>query len=696
MERPTFRNYGGSRQLKVIEPGDLEKILPLKDAHWAVTSVPADVLSCDPAFLAFLDSDGNGRIRTDEFRAGLAWLLRVIGNRARLAAGEETLFLEDINRDDAEGAEILESAGRLLKNLGAAGGEITLAQVRGLKARIASAAFNGDGVIPPEVAGDEDLARFIGDVLKVAGPADDASGRPGVSREKLVLFCDQAGAYLDWLAAGSGPPVLPFGAETAGAAAPLARLADKIDQYFLQCAVVAFDERSAAEMKLRAAELSGMDFSDSALLAQRLGKAPLAPPDPARVLVLDAVTNPLYRPDIIMLGEKTLPLALGKKVSRLDSGQWVKVKSAFAPYRDWQARKPSLPMEQLDPESVAGYLQGTFRERTEKLIARDLAVARDLARIRDLEKLILYQRWFFTLAGNFVNLADLYDPAAASLYEAGKLVIEGREMTFAVRVRDRAAHRKIAGTSHICLLYVEVTAREAEKEESFEVAVPVTSGEFGGLRVGKRGIFIGVRGRVYDARVVDIIVNPVSLSEFIKAPFRQVGAFIGRQVDKFGRSGEERLEKNLAAPAGPGSGLRDIMVGGGIALAALGSSLAYITRALSQVRVGQVFAVLGGVAFLLFVPSIVLGLFRMWRRDLGIVLEAIGCALNVRIRITRAMGRVFTRVPPLPPGARKERRDTVVRLAAVLSTAAGRCRRGFLYALALAVLAAVALLLAAG
>jgi len=56
-----------------------------------------------------------------------------------------------------------------------------------------------------------------------------------------------------------------------------------------------------------------------------------------------------------------------------------------------------------------------------------------------------------------------------------------------------------------------------------------------------------------------------------------------KQVDKFTKSQEDKLEKGLTTPSASGM-TRDLLLGGGIAIAALGSSFAYITKALSQVK----------------------------------------------------------------------------------------------------------------
>ena len=45
---------------------------------------------------------------------------------------------------------------------------------------------------------------------------------------------------------------------------------------------------------------------------------------------------------------------------------------------------------------------------------------------------------------------------------------------------------------------------------------------------------------------------------------------------------------------------------------------------------------------------------------MSVLLEASGWAVNVHMRLSAILGRLFTHVPNLPKDARKERRDVVV------------------------------------
>lgn len=62
---------------------------------------------------------------------------------------------------------------------------------------------------------------------------------------------------------------------------------------------------------------------------------------------------------------------------------------------------------------------------------------------------------------------------------------------------------------------------------------------------------------------------------------------------------------------------------------------------------------------IILLPGIFAGFAKIRKRDMSGLLEASGWAVNVRMRINRTMGRLFTHTPDLPKDARKERSDTV-------------------------------------
>ena len=141
-------------------------------------------------------------------------------------------------------------------------------------------------------------------------------------------------------------------------------------------------------------------------------------------------------------------------------------------------------------------------------------------------------------------------------------------------------------------------------------------------------------------------------------PFQKFSDFIRKQIEKMTKSSEEKVS-SMASSAGASGTARDLMLGGGLAIAALGSSFVYITKALSEVKPSQVLLALLGLVLLILLPSIIAGFVKIRKRDMSALLEASGWAVNVRMRINMTMGRLFTHTPQLPKEVIMERRDIV-------------------------------------
>ena len=664
MSRLTFRKYGGTYQLRIHNAEDLENIQGLDEVHWAATSIPIESLNCDKVFTAYVDADKNGRIRPAEVKAAWSWLIQVLADRRCLSQGSDILRLQDIDIDHPEGQKLYATAELILNNLNMPGeSEISLAQVRDVQNIMSSAANNGDGIIPPEVASSADLAEFITSIMDTIGSRMDACGKPGIGEDELKQFLHEAEAYLAWKTQGEipegldGTEIMPWALDTQEAYEVVSKVEEKVDQFFAQCAFVKFDERTAAHMQLREKELEETDFSDTAKMIDRLKGSPLASPNSEGLLNLEGDINPLYGDSLLELREKVLDRALGDSVRQLNADEWRKVKHVFRSYRAWLDDKKGAKVDKLGQVRLRSYLGRPYRDQAYELIKNDLAVATELSQIQSLEKLILYQRWLLVLANNCVSFADLYNPRARALFEMGTLVIDERQITFTMGVRDRQAHKKVSQRSSMYLLYVEVTGRQ-DKDIKFEIVAPVTSGSSEGLCIGKRGIFFTVDGHEWDAEVVDIVANPISVWESVQAPFQKFAEFIRKQIDKMASSSEDKLVSS-ASSAGASGTARDLMLGGGLAIAALGSSFAYITKALSDVEAYQVGIALLGLAMVVLLPGIFAGFVKIRKRNLSGLLEASGWAVNVHMRVSTTLGRLFTHTPDLPKDARKERRDTV-------------------------------------
>ena len=677
MKKLVFRNYGGSYQLAIRDAGDLEAIGKLDEALWAVTSIPIKALTCDKKFSDYLDTDNNGRIRTDEFKAAQQWLFRILKNYTGISQGSGILNFSDINIDIPEGQKLKAAAERILKNINASNREeITLAQVRNSQSIMASSNKNGDGIITSEGVNDTNLSEFITTVIQAVGSLTDASGKEGISQEQLTAFFQQASAFIEWKKKGEIPQgketteIMVWGNKTPQAFSVLSRLENKIDQYFLQCAMVKFDEQAAVQMKLRQKELDEMDFSNESQMQERLKNAPIAQPHPKGVLDLDGEINSIFVKDLSELQETVLS-RFENSATTLSHEQWNAVKTTFAAYRSWIKTKPVSKIENLDIQKVTAYLDCPYGKQVTELIQKDLAVAQDLQQIGTLEKLILYQHCLLELSNNFVSFSNIYDPSIRSLFEAGTLIIDGRKMTFTMRVQDHQAHKKIATDSLLYLLYAEITNRQ-DKDLKFEIVAAVTSGTTGRLLIGKRGIFIDRDSKEWDAQITDIVVHPISLIESVKAPFQKIGALIAKQGEKLNQKYQTKIEQTVVSGPSPSSAARDILIGGGLAVAALGSSFAYIADKLSKLKYVNILHALIAlivIVIIILIPNIIMGFIRLRKRNLSIILEAADCAVNAHMRLSTSLGMIFTQEPPLPKGSHKQRKDLIALFAKNLGPA---------------------------
>ena len=95
-----------------------------------------------------------------------------------------------------------------------------------------------------------------------------------------------------------------------------------------------------------------------------------------------------------------------------------------------------------------------------------------------------------------------------------------------------------------------------------------------------------------------------------------------------------------------------LLMGGGVALAALSSAMAYVTSTLADVELYKIVLGLLADVMAVILPTSIVAAFKLRSRDLSAVLEGAGWAINARMRLTLRQGRVFTSRPPFPKGAR--------------------------------------------
>lgn len=672
-----FRRIGGAGQLALRDIDDLPHVLELDEAHWALTGIDIDFLRTDRQFLDFIDEDHNGIIQADEVKRAVAWFLAHIRPEARPELGSPELRLDSIDVSAPEGAALFAAARVVLRNLGIPDSPVlSLSQIRNDDGILSNACCNGDGVITPGCfTGDcregasaipetPHLAEIVSRIMEIIGSCRDLTGAEGINRELLDSFRSGAEQYLSWYEAPENRPELlrPCGERTADFAAAVENLQERIDRYFLHCAALDFLPGLSCRPPL--VEGDG-DLPESAPMQELLEKLPIATPRPDRVLDFSAPLNPLYEKELHALAAHPA-MAEFLTGSVLSEAMWRRLTSLLAPCLEWKNAEPDKAYEKIEPAILKQWLTDGSLEELRRRIDEDLTIARELTAYHSLIKLTLFQQYLLEFLNNYVSLGALFNPRAASMLQTGKLVMDGRHYTFATPVKNLAEHKRIATMSDICVLYVEATTGRTENARRMTLAVAVTSGNIRNLFIGKHGIFYAVDGSVWDARIIDLIQQPVSISEALKMPFFRFGEFVARLADRFFSTKSTEVQKTLektittgavltppapapaAKPQTPAVSGSMMLMGGGIGIAAIGSSVAFIIKSLQNISILNVLAVLLGIILIFGGPMVVISLVKLYRRNISRFLEANSCAVNRPMRLSRKLGLVFTFAPPLP------------------------------------------------
>ena len=147
---------------------------------------------------------------------------------------------------------------------------------------------------------------------------------------------------------------------------------------------------------------------------------------------------------------------------------------------------------------------------------------------------------------------------------------------------------------------------------------------------------------------------------------------------------EQRAQAAPAVAAAPqaASSRRDLLIGASISIAALSSAFAFITEKLAGVDAWKIGVAAGLLVLVVLLPTALVALLKLRRRDLSALLEGCGWAINGRMRLNRTQRKQFTRLEPYPADATGTPRRRwlglflVVLLALVAVVALRRCRPG--------------------
>lgn len=662
----SFARIGGFEQVLLKSADDLRNLDQLDPKLWAALACPTNGLHFDQKTLHLIDNDNDGRIRVPEILDAVRWTCQVIEHPELLLQPTDTLPLSELNTETEEGNALLAAARRLLKLLGKPDAEtITLADVTEQQQVLANARFNGDGVITPATAKDDETKALIATVIAGSTTVTDASGAQGVNAAAVSDFFTAVKARLDWISRAE-PGWVPDGVDDGKVASDsLSAVRDKIDDYFSRCRASQYDPRATEKLNRSLEDWSALNDSTLSADCIEIADFPLAMVRPEAELPLNEGLNPAWESRIKTLHKAVIKPVLGE-LEILTYDAWQDLKERFDKYQTWLREEAGKQVSNLDAENLNTLLTNGSRETLATLIAKDEAVRPQVKALTQVETLLRYRLHLKVLLENFVNLSEFYAPEHRAVFEAGTLFLDGRACDLCIEVYDPGKHASLAGLSRCFLAYCDCTRKDGRQKT---IVAAFTGGSQDYLLVGRNGVFYDREGVDWDATITKLVENPISIPQAFFSPYKRLIRFMEEQAAKSAEAAESSRQASMeertldtvtntdATRAGPKPKF-DLSM-----LAAMGIAVGGLATAVGMLL--QAFFGLGwlmpigflGLILVVSGPSMFIAWLKLRQRNLGPILDASGWAVNGRVKINVPFGSQLTKVAHLPKGSNRSLRD---------------------------------------
>lgn len=668
-----FFRAGGLDQVRLETADDLRHIGELDQKLWVALSCPVRNLEFDNRTLELIDTDKDGRVRVPEVVAAVRWAVALLKDPTDLIRGVDGLPLAAINDASAEGKAVLASARQILRNLGKEDAlAVTVADTSDTVKIFAETRFNGDGVIPPAIAGDAAVATVIEEAIALMGPDSDRSGKPGLSKAKADAFFAELEAFAAWWQAGedassAGSGVLPMGEATPAAYAAFAAVKAKITDYFQRCRLAAFDGRATAALNRTEADFTALAPKDLSAAGDDIAALPLSRIEPSRSLDLAAGLNPMWQARMATFRALVVEPLLGAGTATLSDAAWQDIATRLAPYESWVLAKKGASAEKLGINRIRAILASEAKTRIAELITQDLGVASEVSSIDNVDRLARYHRDLYALLRNYVNFADFYDPRKEAVFQAGTLFLDQRSCDLCIRVDDPGAHSALGNLGKVYLAYCACTRAGGEK---MTIAAAFTQGDADFLMNGRNGVFYDRKGRDWDATIVKVLEHPISIRQAFWMPYKKIGKMIHDVIERImGSADKAMMDKAEAGIASQATAVQagkkpdkpsidtGMLAAIGIAATSMFSGLSGVIATVMGLPLWKVPFIMVGVILAISGPAMIIAFLKLRQRTLGPILEANGWAINGRVTINIPLGSAFTTLKALPANAVRSLED---------------------------------------
>lgn len=695
-----FSTIGGVDRVNLDSGADLVNLDTLDQKLWTALSCPVDGLEIDPNTLKLIDKDGDGKLRVPDILEAVRWITKMVNNPDELVERRKTMSLSSINQSHIEGQVLYASAKQIITYLGKNEEEgLTIGDTSDTTGIFSGTAFNGDGVITTISTDNADLQTAIGYIMGAVGSVPDRSGIAGISQEQIAAFFAEVANFVAWKqqAESDKENIFPFAENTAAAYALYLTIKDKVDDYFLRCRLAAFDPQSIETLNTLNTRISSItennNISDSASY-QQIKNFPIAKIQPNKPLSFVEPLNPVWADSLSQL-KTLLETIQPAPVTELTEATWKTLEAKFTAFKNWNDSKAGVVVEGLTWEELIKYNTSDIQQQLLDLLAKDEQLAEEANNIISVNKLVRLYCEIHAILCNFVTFSDFYSSNINAIFQAGTLYFDQRACELCIKVTDVAKHSGMAGSSGMCLIYLDcVTKTKAQK---MSVVVALTDGDVDNLVVGRNAIFYDNSGLDWDATIVKIIDNPISIRQAFWSPYRKMAALVATQIEKIAASQEQKVNSvatnsitevsakadtaisnsvksttpatttpaadaaapapaaaPVAAAAAPATTPFDIAKFAGIfaaiglALSAVGTMFKEIVASVLALSWWQIPLAIFGIMLVISGPSMFLAWMKLRKRNLAPILDANGWAINAKATINIRFGGTLTHLAQKP------------------------------------------------
>jgi hypothetical protein len=201
-----------------------------------------------------------------------------------------------------------------------------------------------------------------------------------------------------------------------------------------------------------------------------------------------------------------------------------------------------------------------------------------------------------------------------------------------------------------------------------QIVAAMTVGDIRNLKVGKNALFYDRQGRDWEAEVVKIIDNPISIGQAFWSPYRKLGEWVSGLITKSAAEKEKKsfadLTAKLQTPPAAGQAapaaqpapfdiakFAGIFAAIGMAVGAIGTFLTSLLNEVGEFAKNGWWAIPTLIICILLAisgPSMVLAWMKLRKRNLAPLLNANGWAINADAIVNVLFGNTLTEQAQYP------------------------------------------------